>query len=81
MTGAFTDTEGVSFSGAGVVAKGFSADGRLGVVLWNTTDKQAAFTLSVPNGELVGAEEPEAASVDAFAPLAPQTVRLVTWRR
>ena len=81
MTGAFTDTEGFSFSGAGVVAKGFSADGRLGVVLWNTTDKQAAFTLSVPNGELVGAEEPEAASVDAFAPLAPQTVRLVTWRR
>jgi hypothetical protein len=80
MTGIFTDTEGFAFSGLGVVAKGFRAGDRFGVVLWNTTGKPAAFTLSVPNAQIVSASEPEKDNVEAFSELAPQTVRLVEWR-
>ena len=81
MTGTFTDTEGFEFSGLGVVAKGFKAGGLLGVLLWNTTDKPAAFTLSVPKASLTSASEPEKDNVDAFSELAPQSVRLLKWQR
>lgn len=81
MTGRFTDTEGFVFEGKGIVAKGYSSAKTFGVILWNATERTAAFTLSVPGGVLVGAEEPESGKVDAFAPLAPQTLRLVAWKR
>ena len=81
MTGAFTDTEGFSFSGPGMVAKGFQSGSRFGVLLWNTSPKPAAFTLRVPDATLVSASEPERDAVDALGELAPQTVRLVVWKR
>ncbi len=81
MSGTFTDTEGFAFSGDGVVAKGCRSAKAFGVILWNTTERTAAFTLSVAGGDLESAEEPEKGKVDAFAPLAPQTLRLLVWRR
>jgi hypothetical protein len=81
MTGTFTDTEGFTCKGAGVVAKGYEAGDLLGVVLWNTSDKSAAFTLRVPDAECVSASEPEQGTVEAFSPLAPQTLRLIVWKR
>lgn len=81
MTGTFTDTEGFSFSGAGLVAKGYKAEGIFGVLLWNTTDKPASFTLNVSDAQLVAAYEPAQGSVEAFSILAPQSVRLVVWKK
>ncbi len=81
MTGTFTDTEGFAFSGQGIVAKGFRAGNLFGVLLWNTADAPSAFTLSVPQSELVSAAEPEKGTVDAFSELPPQTVRLVVWKK
>jgi hypothetical protein len=81
MTGTFTDTEGFTCKGAGVVAKGYKAGDLLGVVLWNTSDKSAAFTLRVPEAECVSASEPEQGTIEAFSPLAPQTLRLIVWKR
>jgi len=81
MTGTFVDTEGFAFSGPGLVAKGFGAGDLLGVLLWNTQDKPAAFTLSVPRASLTSASEPEKDNVEAFSELAPQSVRLLVWKR
>lgn len=81
MTGTFTDTEGFSFSGPGLVAKGYKAGALFGVLLWNTADRPAPFSLSVPDGRVASASEPGKGPVEAFSELAPQTVRLVVWRK
>jgi hypothetical protein len=81
MTGTFTDDEGFTFDGAGIVAKGYRSAKAFGVVLWNTTERPAAFTLSVPGGVLAEASEPGQDKVEAFVPLAPQTVGLVVWKK
>jgi hypothetical protein len=81
MTGTFTDSEGFSFRGQGVVAKGYQAGDAFGVLLWNTADKPAAFTLSVPKAKLASAAEPERGEVGAFSALPPQTVRLLVWKK
>ncbi len=81
MAGTFTDSEGFSFSGAGIVAKGYCSADAFGVLLWNTTDKPAAFSLSVPKAELLSASEPEKDKVEAFSELPPQTVRLLVWKK
>lgn len=80
MTGTFTDTEGFTCEGQGIVAKGYRSENRVGVLLWNTSDQEAAFTLRVPEAELVSAAEPENETADAFSPLAPQTLRLLVWK-
>ena len=82
MTGRFTDTEGFTFSGdKGVLAKGFENGQAFGVLLWNTSSQPAAFKVGVPQAECVSAAEPEKDKVEAFSALAPQTVRLVVWKK
>ena len=79
--GRFTDDQGFTFQGRDLVAKGYVAGDRLAVLVWNPGDKPAAFTLRVPNAELVSASEPENGRCDAFDALAPQTVRLLVWKK
>jgi len=79
--GRFVDDQGFTFQGPGLVAKGFAAGDRLGVVVWNPGARAAAFTLAVSNADLVSAAEPEKGPVEALTPLAPQTVRLLVWKK
>ena len=79
--GRFTDDEGFSLQGQGLIAKSYVAGDRLGVVVWNPGDRPASFTLSVPQAELVSASEPEKGPVEATSDLAPQSVRLVVWKK
>jgi hypothetical protein len=79
--GRFTDDEGFTFQGPGLVAKSYQAGDRLGVLVWNPTEQPARFTLTVPKAKLVSAAEPECPSVDATSALAPQSVRLLVWKR
>lgn len=79
--GRYTDDQGFSFKGDGLIAKGFEAGDRFGVVVWNPGDAPAPFTLSVPAAACVSASEPEKGAVEAFSDLAPQTVRLVVWKK
>ncbi|MBU4460343.1 MAG: hypothetical protein KJ579_07235 [Verrucomicrobia bacterium] len=79
--GRFVDTEGFAFRGEGLVAKGFAAGDRLGVLVWNPGAKDAPFTLDVPGAALVSASDPEHGKVDAFAAMPPQSVRLLVWRK
>lgn len=79
--GRFTDGEGFAFQGDGLVAKGFAAQDRFGVLVWNPGEKPAPFTLDVPGAALLSASEPEAGAVEAFSSMPPQTVRLLVWRR
>lgn len=79
--GRFVDEEGFGFRGEGLVAKGFAAGDRLGVLVWNPGDKPAPFTIDVPGARLVSASDPEHDKVDAFGDLAPQSIRLLVWRR
>ncbi len=82
MTGRFTDTEGFTLSGdQAVLATGFENGKTFGVLLWNTSSQPAAFTLRVPQAECVSASEPGMDKVAAFSALAPQTVRLLVWKR
>lgn len=79
--GRFTDDQGFAFGGTGLVAKGYAGGDRLGVLVWNPGDRPAAFHLSVPGADLVLAAEPENASPQAMSALAPQTVRLLVWKK
>lgn len=79
--GRFTDDQGFTFQGKGLVAKSFLAGDRLAVLVWNPGDRPAAFTLDVPNAELVSAAEPEQGRPEALGQLAPQTVRLLVWKK
>lgn len=79
--GQFTDDEGFRFEGKGLVAKSFQRGARLGVIVWNPTEQAAAFTLRVADAERVSVSEPGRDGVDAFAPLAPQSVRFIVWRK
>jgi len=82
MTGRFVDTEGFAFSGdTAVLAKGFENGQTFGVLLWNTSDKPAVVAANVPNAELVSASEPGREKADAFGALAPQSVRLLVWKK
>jgi hypothetical protein len=82
MTGRFTDTEGFTFSGdKTVLAKGFENGRTFGVLLWNTGSTPAAVAANVPDAEQVSASEPGNEQVEAFGPLAPQSVRLLVWRK
>jgi hypothetical protein len=79
--GRYTDTEGFTFQGEDLVAKGFVAEEMLGVVIWNPVDKTTRFTVEVPGAKLVSASEPGKDNVEAFGALAPNTVRLLRWKR
>jgi hypothetical protein len=79
--GRFTDNQGFTFQGPGLVAKSYQAGDRLGVLVWNPSDRPAAFKLAVPHATLASASEPEKASVEASSNLAPQTVRLLVWKK
>jgi hypothetical protein len=79
--GRFVDTEGFAFRGEGLVAKGFAAGDRLGVLVWNPGAKDAPFTLDVPGAALASASDPERGKADGFAAVPPQSVRLLVWRK
>lgn len=79
--GRFVDELGFAFQGPGLLAKAFEAGDRLAVVVWNPGDRAATFTLTVPNADLVSAAEPEKHSVQASDPLAPQTLRVLVWKK
>jgi hypothetical protein len=82
MTGRFVDTDGFTFSGdMAVLAKGFANGQTFGVLLWNTSDKPAVVAANVPNAELVSASEPGKEKTEAFGALAPQSVRLLVWKK
>lgn len=79
--GRFTDDEGFFFSGQGLVAKSFQNGTRLGVIIWNPTERPATFTLRVAEAERVSVSEPGRDRADAFSELAPQTVRFFVWQK
>lgn len=78
--GRFVDEEGFAFRGEGLVAKGFAAGDRLGVLVWNPGDKPAPFSLSAPDADLVSASDPEHGDVEAFSALPAETIRLIIWK-
>ena len=79
--GRFVDDQGFAFSGENLIAKAYVAGNRTGVLVWNPSNQSATFTLSVPHAKLVSASEPENDNPQAFAALAPQTVRLLVWEK
>lgn len=79
--GRFVDDEGFALHGTGLVAKGFAAGDRLGVLVWNPGAQAAAFTVDVPGAALMSASDPEHAKTEAFAPMPPQSIRLLVWKR
>ena len=68
------------FAGRGS-AKGFEAEDRIAVILWNTLQKAAPIKIDVPGAELISAADPEHSPAGPLDPLAPQSVRLLIWKR
>ncbi|QYY35227.1 DUF6259 domain-containing protein [Ruficoccus sp. ZRK36] len=61
-------------------ARAFLAeDGRLGIVLWNPTDKPLTPALTVPGGTCLHADSPEGEPAEPFAEMAPESIRLVIY--
>ena len=79
--GRFVDGEGFTFKGRDLMAKGYTQGDRLGVVVWNPTDKPAAFSLQVPRASLVSAAEPEREACEPFSPVPAQSIRLLVWKK
>ena len=80
LRGRFTDVEGLELAGTPLVAKGFTAGDRLGVVLWNPGDRPASFSLRVPGASLLSASDPEHGKVEALSALPAQSIRLLVWK-
>jgi len=79
--GQFTDDEGFTFRGQNLVAKGYVSVDRIGILVWNPGDQPASFTVNVPKAELLSASEPEKDRVAPMSELAPNTVRLLVWKK
>lgn len=77
----FTDTTAFAFRGDGLIAKGFETPDRIATMIWNPGDTPARFEINVRDASLVCAAEPENGAAEAFSELAPQTVRLIVWKR
>jgi hypothetical protein len=77
--GRFVDEVPFTFKGNGVRAKAFARGGRLGVVLWNTSNEPQRTTVDVPGYRLVGADAPGSDAVDATAPLPANSIRLLRY--
>ena len=78
--GRFVDSQGFTLTGKDLVAKGFTAGDRFGVVIWNPLQNVTPFTLEVPGYALESASEPGRERVDPLAPMAASTVRLLRWK-
>ncbi|MBP8802080.1 MAG: hypothetical protein KBI41_11155 [Kiritimatiellae bacterium] len=78
--GRFVDSQGFTLTGKDLVAKGFAAGDRFGVVIWNPLQTVTPFTLEVPGYALESASEPGRERVDPLAPMAASTVRLLRWK-
>jgi hypothetical protein len=77
-SGRFVGDAGFSLVGpTTLMAKGFVAGERLGVVVWNTAQAPAAITLTAPGYRFAAAWEPEKGSVKPEADLAPGCIRLI----
>ncbi len=82
LRGRFIDLDGVSVEGSGIVGKAFQADDRVGVVLWNPTGEPQSAQVAVDGHVFSAAYEPEAqGTVDAEAPVAAESIRLLIWKK
>ena len=80
--GKFVDEQGFSIqSGKDIIAKAFVAGNRIGVVVWNTSSKDEAFSLKVPGYTFENATEPGKGSVDQAAKLQAEHIRLLIWKK
>ena len=82
LRGRFEDDRGFELKGDHpLIAKAYRTATQLGVLIWNPGDKPTAFTLAVPDARLATAAEPGQGSVEPFAPIPSQTLRLLIWQR
>lgn len=81
--GRYLDTQGFSLKAPrNVIAKAFTTADRMGIVVWNVSDKAPAdFSIEVPGYKLTHADSPEGAVADASASLAPQSIRIFVYTK
>jgi hypothetical protein len=79
LDGRFSDTEGFTLKGEGLVAKSYRHGRQLGVLVWNPTTRAIQPQISVQSGELVSVSEPEHERVAPVAPIAGRSVRLYVY--
>ncbi len=79
--GKFMDTDGFSLESGQVLAKSYQQGNRLGILIWNFTEKSQTASLKVPGYMLKEAQEPEAGKVSASQPIPPQSVRLMVFEK
>ena len=79
--GRFIDTEGFAFKGEGCAARGFLAkDGRLGVVVWNYSDKSETVEISAAGRKHLGTFAPgETKPAAKTEPVPAESIRFHLW--
>ncbi len=77
--GRFVDEVPFTLKGDGVRAKAFARDGRLGVVLWNTSGEAQRAEVHVPGCRRVGVHAPGSEAVDPATPVPANSIRLLRY--
>ena len=80
--GKYMDDKGFAIScGRNIIAKAFVNNNRMGIVVWNAGADDEEFLIDVPGYTFDLATEPGKGNVNIAEKLAPETIRLLIWKK
>ena len=80
--GTFIDEKGFTVTGKNIVAKGFVNGNRLGIVVWNTDEKEKnTFRIDISGYDLAEVKEINTPTISVNAPLTQNSIRLLVYTK
>jgi hypothetical protein len=80
--GTFIDEKGFTIAGENIVAKGFENGNRLGIIVWNTNEKEKrTFSINILGYDFLDAKEILAPKVSVNSPLNENSIRLLIYTK
>jgi hypothetical protein len=80
--GTFIDEKGFKVNGKNIIAKGFLNGDRLGIVVWNTDEKEeSAFSIEISGYDFGEAKEISSPKVSINSPLNENSIRLIVYTK
>jgi hypothetical protein len=80
--GTFIDEKGFKVNGKNIIAKGFLNGDRLGIVVWNTDEKEeSAFSIEISGYDFGEAKEISSPKVSINSPLSENSIRLIVYTK
>jgi hypothetical protein len=80
--GKFIDEEGITLKGEDILAKGFSKDNKIGVVVWNTNLRESRpFNLKIQGYSFLNGYEPDHNGIFSSGTIDPNSIQLIVFVR